>query len=97
MRLQGFVPASSARLGDALRQLREVEASGDGHRLRVDHAGQALRCYRGLGSRGGGLAVAGWRWRAGGRARMAARLRRGRAAANPVGFHMPGSPHSRGN
>ncbi|MBW9103708.1 tRNA lysidine(34) synthetase TilS [Paraburkholderia phenoliruptrix] len=48
MRLQGFVPASSARLGDALRQLREVGTSGDGHRLRVDHAGQALRCYRGL-------------------------------------------------
>ncbi len=48
MRSQGFVAASSARLGDALRQLREVGASGDGHRLRIDHAGHALRCYRGL-------------------------------------------------
>ncbi|MFM0192722.1 tRNA lysidine(34) synthetase TilS [Paraburkholderia strydomiana] len=48
MRSQGFVAASSARLGDALRQLREVGAGGDGHRLRIDHAGHALRSYRGL-------------------------------------------------
>ncbi|WP_027799586.1 tRNA lysidine(34) synthetase TilS [Paraburkholderia dilworthii] len=48
MRLQGFVAASTARLGDALRQLREVGAGGDGHRLRIDHAGHALRSYRGL-------------------------------------------------
>ena len=48
MRLQGFVAASTARLGDALRQLREVSAGGDGHRLRIDHAGHALRSYRGL-------------------------------------------------
>ena len=33
---------------DALRQLREVGAAGEGHRLRVDHAGHALRSYRGL-------------------------------------------------
>ncbi|CAB3678368.1 tRNA lysidine(34) synthetase TilS [Paraburkholderia rhynchosiae] len=51
MRLQGFIAASSARLGDALRQLREVAqfgSNGDGHRLRIDHAGHALRSYRGL-------------------------------------------------
>ncbi|AFT86375.1 tRNA lysidine(34) synthetase TilS [Paraburkholderia phenoliruptrix] len=48
MRQQGFIAASSARLGDALRQLREVSADGDGHRLRIDHAGHALRSYRGL-------------------------------------------------
>jgi tRNA(Ile)-lysidine synthase len=48
MRAAGLVAASSARLTDALRQLREVGASGDGHRLRIDHAGQALRSYRGL-------------------------------------------------
>ncbi|CAB3791791.1 tRNA(Ile)-lysidine synthase [Paraburkholderia fynbosensis] len=48
MRTLGLTVASSARLSDALRQLREVGAAGDGHRLRVDHAGQALRSYRGL-------------------------------------------------
>ncbi|QQC64300.1 tRNA lysidine(34) synthetase TilS [Paraburkholderia ginsengisoli] len=54
MRTLGFVAASSARLSDALRQLREVrevregEAASGGHRLRVDHAGHALRSYRGL-------------------------------------------------
>ncbi|WP_174772257.1 tRNA lysidine(34) synthetase TilS [Paraburkholderia sp. SG-MS1] len=48
MRTLGLTAASSARLSDALRQLREVDAAGDGHRLRVDHAGQALRSYRGL-------------------------------------------------
>ncbi|RKT26802.1 tRNA(Ile)-lysidine synthase [Paraburkholderia sp. RAU2J] len=48
MRTLGLTAASSARLSDALRQLREVGAAGDGHRLRVDHAGQALRSYRGL-------------------------------------------------
>ncbi|SIT37743.1 tRNA(Ile)-lysidine synthase [Paraburkholderia ribeironis] len=48
MRTLGLVAASSARLTDALRQLREVGAAGDGHRLRIDHAGQALRSYRGL-------------------------------------------------
>ncbi|WP_109478583.1 tRNA lysidine(34) synthetase TilS [Paraburkholderia sp. C35] len=44
MRTLGLPAASTARLMDALRQLREI---GDAHGLRVDHAGQALRCYRG--------------------------------------------------
>ena len=48
MRTLGFTAASSARLGDALRQLRETGAAGEGHALRVDHAGHALRSYRGL-------------------------------------------------
>ena len=48
MRTLGFAAASSARLTDALRQLREVGAAGDGHRLRIDHAGHALRSYRGV-------------------------------------------------
>jgi tRNA(Ile)-lysidine synthase len=48
MRTLGLVAASSARLGDALRQLREIGAAGEGHGLRIDHAGQALRSYRGL-------------------------------------------------
>ncbi|ACD16902.1 tRNA lysidine(34) synthetase TilS [Paraburkholderia phytofirmans] len=48
MRTLGLVAASSARLGDALRQLRETGAAGEGHGLRIDHAGQALRSYRGL-------------------------------------------------
>ncbi|MFM0199666.1 tRNA lysidine(34) synthetase TilS [Paraburkholderia fungorum] len=48
MRTLGFVAASTARLVDALRQLREVGAAGEGHSLRIDHAGQALRSYRGL-------------------------------------------------
>jgi tRNA(Ile)-lysidine synthase len=48
MRTLGLVAASTARLTDALRQLREVGEAGDGHSLRIDHAGQALRSYRGL-------------------------------------------------
>ncbi|HZZ14289.1 MAG TPA: tRNA lysidine(34) synthetase TilS [Paraburkholderia sp.] len=48
MRALGFVAASAARLTDALRQLRETGAASEGHRLRIDHAGQALRSYRGL-------------------------------------------------
>ncbi|MGF6728837.1 tRNA(Ile)-lysidine synthase [Paraburkholderia youngii] len=48
IRTLGFVAASSARVADALRQLREVGAGQDGHRLRIDHAGHALRSYRGL-------------------------------------------------
>ncbi|QGZ61306.1 tRNA lysidine(34) synthetase TilS [Paraburkholderia acidisoli] len=55
MRSLGLPAASTARLNDALRQLREI-AHGDAraadtpndHALRVDHAGQQLRCYRGL-------------------------------------------------
>ncbi|WP_434106530.1 tRNA lysidine(34) synthetase TilS [Paraburkholderia caffeinilytica] len=48
MRTLGLVAASTARLTDALRQLREVSEAGEGHSLRIDHAGQALRSYRGL-------------------------------------------------
>jgi tRNA(Ile)-lysidine synthase len=48
MRTLGLVAASTARLTDALRQLREVGEAGEGHSLRIDHAGQALRSYRGL-------------------------------------------------
>ena len=44
IRSLGLPAASTARLSDALRQLREV---GEVHSLRVDHAGQALRSYRG--------------------------------------------------
>jgi len=44
MRSLGLPAPSTARLMDALRQLREA---GEGHSLRVDHAGQALRSYRG--------------------------------------------------
>ena len=44
VRSLGLQAASTARLCDALRQLREV---GEAHNLRVDHAGQALRSYRG--------------------------------------------------
>jgi tRNA(Ile)-lysidine synthase len=45
MRLLGLPAASTARLVDALRQLREI--AGADHALRVDHAGWQLRCYRG--------------------------------------------------
>ncbi|MFM0742095.1 tRNA lysidine(34) synthetase TilS [Paraburkholderia xenovorans] len=48
MRTLGLATASTARLTDALRQLREIGAAGEGHHLRVDHAGQALRSYRDL-------------------------------------------------
>ena len=48
MRTLGLVAASTARLTDALRQLREIGAAGEGHGLRIDHAGHALRSYRGL-------------------------------------------------
>lgn len=44
MRTLGLPAASTARLNDALRQLREVD---DNHVMRVDHAGQCLRSYRG--------------------------------------------------
>ncbi|MGF6753916.1 tRNA lysidine(34) synthetase TilS [Paraburkholderia sp. GAS42] len=43
MRTLGLPAASTARLTDALRQLREVS---DDHGMRVDHAGQSLRSYR---------------------------------------------------
>jgi tRNA(Ile)-lysidine synthase len=44
MRTLGLPAASTARLTDALRQLRDAR---DDHGLRVDHAGQTLRSYRG--------------------------------------------------
>jgi tRNA(Ile)-lysidine synthase len=44
IRTLGLPAASTARLTDALRQLREVS---DDHGMRVDHAGQSLRSYRG--------------------------------------------------
>ncbi|HEV3427976.1 MAG TPA: tRNA lysidine(34) synthetase TilS [Paraburkholderia sp.] len=47
MRTLGLPAASTARLADALRQLREIAREGEGHALRVDHAGRTLRCYRG--------------------------------------------------
>ncbi|WP_233863143.1 tRNA lysidine(34) synthetase TilS [Paraburkholderia adhaesiva] len=50
MREIGLPAASSVRLADALRQLREIardDGTGGDHALRVDHAGQRLRCYRG--------------------------------------------------
>ncbi|WP_027814874.1 tRNA lysidine(34) synthetase TilS [Paraburkholderia bannensis] len=47
MRSLGMVAASTARLADALRQLREIARDGESHALRVDHAGRTLRCYRG--------------------------------------------------
>jgi tRNA(Ile)-lysidine synthase len=45
MRVLGLPAASTARLGDALRQLREI-ARAD-HTLCIEHAGWQLRCYRG--------------------------------------------------
>ncbi|WP_321784808.1 tRNA lysidine(34) synthetase TilS [Paraburkholderia sp. J94] len=50
MRARGMPAASTARIADALRQLREIALKGEGgdHALRVDHAGFTLRCYRGL-------------------------------------------------
>ncbi|HKU00352.1 MAG TPA: tRNA lysidine(34) synthetase TilS [Paraburkholderia sp.] len=47
MRSLGLPAASTARLADALRQLREIAREDEGHALRVDHAGRTLRCYRG--------------------------------------------------
>ena len=47
MRSLGLPAASTARLADALRQLREIAHEDEGHALRVDHAGRTLRCYRG--------------------------------------------------
>ncbi len=50
MRSLGLPAAPSARLADALRQLREIVRDagtrGD-HGLHLDHAGWRLRCYRG--------------------------------------------------
>lgn len=50
LRTLGLPAASTARLADALRQLREIardDGTGGDHALRVDHVGHRLRCYRG--------------------------------------------------
>ncbi len=47
MRSLGFAAASTARMTDILRQLRDALATRDGHALRIDHAGHCLREYRG--------------------------------------------------
>ncbi len=44
MRVLELPVASSARLTDVLRQLREID--GHDHELRVEHGNQQLRCYR---------------------------------------------------
>ncbi|KMY86698.1 tRNA(Ile)-lysidine synthetase [Candidatus Paraburkholderia calva] len=46
IRARGLQAASTARIADMLRQLRDSAATHDGHGLRVDHAGYALRVYR---------------------------------------------------
>jgi tRNA(Ile)-lysidine synthase len=46
MRVQGLQAASTARIGDVVRQMRDAANSRDGHALRVDHAGHCLRVYR---------------------------------------------------
>jgi tRNA(Ile)-lysidine synthase len=46
IRARGLLAASTARIADMLRQLRDAHDSRDGHALRVDHAGHALRVYR---------------------------------------------------
>lgn len=48
LHVPGLPAASAARLGDALRQLRDAQDAQGDHQLRVDHAGRRLRCYRGL-------------------------------------------------
>jgi tRNA(Ile)-lysidine synthase len=47
MRSLGLAAASTARIADMLRQLRDALATRDGHALRIDHAGHCLREYRG--------------------------------------------------
>ncbi|MDR5757479.1 tRNA lysidine(34) synthetase TilS [Caballeronia sp. LZ035] len=46
IRACGLQAASTARIADMLRQLRDTAAARDGHALRVDHAGHCLRAYR---------------------------------------------------
>ncbi|SAK80586.1 tRNA(Ile)-lysidine synthetase [Caballeronia fortuita] len=46
IRSRGLLAASTARIADMLRQLRDAAAARDGHALRVDHAGHSLRAYR---------------------------------------------------
>jgi tRNA(Ile)-lysidine synthase len=47
IRSLGLAAASTARIADMLRQLRDALATRDGHALRIDHAGLCLREYRG--------------------------------------------------
>ncbi|KND57257.1 tRNA(Ile)-lysidine synthetase [Candidatus Paraburkholderia schumanniana] len=46
IRARGLQSASTARIADMLRQLRDAAAARDGHALRIDHAGHCLRLYR---------------------------------------------------
>jgi tRNA(Ile)-lysidine synthase len=46
IRERGLQAASTARIADMLRQLRDAAAARDGHALRIDHAGHCLRAYR---------------------------------------------------
>jgi tRNA(Ile)-lysidine synthase len=46
IRSRGLQAASTARIADMLRQLRDASAARDGHALRIDHAGFSLRVYR---------------------------------------------------
>ena len=48
MRTLGLPGASTARMADVLRQLRDVREVGGDHGLRIDHAGRRLRSYRGV-------------------------------------------------
>ncbi len=43
---RGLLAASTARIADMLRQVRDASAARDGHALRIDHAGFCLRVYR---------------------------------------------------
>ncbi|MDR5831580.1 tRNA lysidine(34) synthetase TilS [Caballeronia sp. LP006] len=46
MRDRGLQAASTARVADILRQLHAAADARDGHALRIDHVGHALRVYR---------------------------------------------------
>jgi tRNA(Ile)-lysidine synthase len=46
IRARGLQAASTARIADMLRQLRNAADARDGHALRIDHAGYSLRVYR---------------------------------------------------
>ncbi|KMZ13068.1 tRNA(Ile)-lysidine synthetase [Candidatus Burkholderia humilis] len=46
IRSRGLLAASTARIADMLRQLRDAADAPSGHALRIDHAGHSLRMYR---------------------------------------------------
>ncbi|HEY1608033.1 MAG TPA: tRNA lysidine(34) synthetase TilS, partial [Paraburkholderia sp.] len=48
MRSLGMPAASTARVAEVLRQLRDVREEGGDHGLCIDHAGWRLRSYRGV-------------------------------------------------